>query len=166
MKTNNETIIDLLLNGNINKQTALILLNENNEHDDIEVSPKKTFKSKYELIDDAYNDIEPEFAFRVDDIIEYMNKIDWDWRGEKVTKTRFMSELKRLIKECVDKIVNEDKEEYSISTGGLEITAYIPNDDDKNYIEVEFKFIMDDGFLGLSRTDWINSSTYNTSNND
>lgn len=155
---NKEKVLDMLLNGDITKEAAMMLLSDDcKSSNEIKVSQKMKFKTKDELIDDAYNDIEPEYEFKVDEIVEYMNKVNWHWFDcTKMTAEHFLKELKRLIKECVNGMLNEGKEQYTIATGGLEVSSYFLEDDD-DYIEVEFKFIMDNGYIGFHEKDWKNA---------
>lgn len=65
---NKEKVLDMLLNGDITKEAAMMLLGDDYKTNNEPVTSQKIkLKTKDELIDNAYNDIEPEYAFKVDE---------------------------------------------------------------------------------------------------
>ena len=87
-----------------------------------------------------------------DDICKYMKSCNWKWRGEEVTVEMFISEVKRLVAECITEILKEYKQDdmkedgysWNIETGGIRVHCFLDKEDymGKPTIDVEISFVM------------------------
>lgn len=106
--------------------------------------------TKKQIINDAIKDaIESEDGHAITHVIEYMNDIDWKWRGKEVTEEMFRSTMQQLTENAVQYLVENPNEEYgSSSTGGLKAITYF-TDEEKTDIEVKIEFIMDSWYTNI-----------------
>jgi hypothetical protein len=106
--------------------------------------------TKEQIINDAIKDaIESEDGHAITNVIQYMDTVEWKWRGKEVTEEMFRSTMQQLTKDAVQYLIDNPDEDYGgASTGGLKVTAYF-TDEEKTSIEVEIEFIMDSWYTNI-----------------
>ena len=107
-----------------------------------------------------------DYAFDVDKVVSFMDAEDWLWRGKVVTAEMFREELQSLLRDVVEKTVDDyvsgrykDESEnsdsfpgyHSTSCGGIEVASWINTEYD--LIEAEAKFVAEEAFESMELKD-------------
>ena len=161
-----ELVGRLLVEGKITNEEAIALLSQQETvFNAPESQPKvETFNEKLNKILNVEfkNELlypDSEYNTRVEDIVNFMHKVDWCWLGEKVTVDKFIqnimdnirSALKQLHEDYKSGVAKEDLHTSS-GCGGVEVSCDVDGDDNVN---IDVTFVTGRWFQTISLEDLV-----------
>lgn len=163
-----ELVGRLLVEGKITNEEAITLLSQQetvfNAPESQQITLVESFDEKLDKLLNAefknelfYSD--SEYRTRIEDIVSFMDKVDWRWLGKEVTVDKFIqnimdnirSALKQLHEDYKNGIAKEDLHTSS-SSGGIEVSCEVDENDD---INIEVTFVAGDWFQTISLEDLV-----------
>jgi hypothetical protein len=107
-----------------------------------------------DLLDDQFTeDLFPDDITTLNDIISFMHDVNWKWRGQEVTHSRFKSEVIFHIKQALMRLIEDYRvrnvPKHELHTfcecGGIRIDCTVNDCDDTDYdediVNIEVRFI-------------------------
>ena len=100
--------------------------------------------------------------FPVEQVVDFMHRINWKWALEEVTVESFKKQVYELVEETVrqmfDYVVAHNttplkyiKEDFGVATGGIEVIGYF---DEEGYPEIEVRFVAANVFSSYTQNDF------------
>lgn len=155
-----ELVGRLLIEGKISNEEAITLLSTQEQEQKQEqmgmlVNPVEIKLD--ELLDDQFT--EDLFSddhiciATLNDIISFMHSVNWKWRGQEVTHSRFKSEVISHIKQALMQLIEDYKvhniPKHELHTfceyGGIRVDCTVNDGDDVDYdediVNIEVRFI-------------------------
>ena len=100
--------------------------------------------------------------FPVEQVVDFMHRINWKWALEEVTVESFKKQVYELVEETVKQMfdyvvahnttpLKDIEEEFGVATGGIEVVGYF---DEEGYPEIEVRFGAANVFSSYTQDDF------------
>lgn len=125
---------------------------------------------EYYVEDENNPDDHTNLAFDVEKCVEAMGANDWTWvsdrdgvyEQEPVTVERFKSHLRTYIQDVINGVLQNyrDKQDeeggyyYCTECGGIRVSGWIDEYNDKEYLVIKPEFILEEGEYDLEEEEW------------
>ena len=162
-----ELVGRLLVEGKITNEEAIALLSQQETVFNTPEHLQNTvvfFDEKLNKIlnDEFKNELlypDGEYKTRINDIVNFMHKVDWCWLGEEVTVDMFIraimdnvrSALKQLHEDYKSGVAKEDLDTRA-GSGGIEVRCYV---DEKDDVNIDVAFVAGNWFQIISLEDLV-----------
>lgn len=161
-----ELVGRLLIEGKITNEEAITLLAQQETVFNVPESQQlvETVDDKLnKLLNDEFkNELiypDSEYNTRVEDIVNFMHKVDWCWLGEKVTVDKFIQAimgnvrgaLKQLREDYKSGVAKEELHTFS-GCGGIEVSCDV---DEFDNVNIDVAFTAGNWFQTISLEDLV-----------
>lgn len=163
-----ELVGRLLIEGKITNEEAITLLSQQetvfNTREPQQITLVESFDEKLNkmLNDEFKNELlypDGEYETRINDIVNFMHRVDWRWLGEEVTVDKFIQNIMDNIR-CALKQLREDyksgvaKEDLHTTSGcgGIEVSCEVNEFDN---VDIDVTFVAGDWFQTISLEDLV-----------
>ena len=100
--------------------------------------------------------------FPVNQVVDFMHRVNWKWALEEVTVESFKKQIYELVEETVKQMfdyvvahnttpLKDIEEEFGAATGGIEVVGYF---DEEGYPEIEVRFVAANVFSSYTQDDF------------